>query len=112
MPCDSKPFRIGQTLDQRKKQVRDSIAALDAKLKKRLVRPVVGANGAIAFAGWNEERNGITDNCAYRRIMATGSALARAEIARAEMLAGRKVNPQTVALGVHSHDGGDTWSQH
>ena len=110
MPCDSKPFRVGQTLDQRKQQVRDAITSIDALLKKRNVRPIVGPNGAITFAGIADDiRAGITDACIYRRIMASGSALARAEIARAEAMAGRKVNVQTVASGVHSHDGGDTW---
>jgi hypothetical protein len=44
--------------------------------------------------------------------MATGSAMAKTAIARAEALAGRSVNRQAVAQGHHSHDGGATWHQH
>jgi hypothetical protein len=51
----------------------------------------------------------VTDACAYRRIMATNSALARAAIARAEQLSGRSVDKAAVAHGMHSHDGGVTW---
>ena len=43
----------------------------------------------MAFVGLSDdERARVTDACAYRRIMSTGSALARAAIARAEQ-AGR-----------------------
>ena len=113
MPCDSRPFRVGQTLEQRKTQVREAINAIDALLKKRNARPVVGPQGAITFVGISDDvRSGITDACIYRRIMSTGSALARAEIARAEAMSGRKVNPQAVASGVHSHDGGHSWGTH
>lgn len=103
-----------QTLAERIAEITKAVEALDAKLKKRLVKPVVGPQGAITFKGWDDpaERNGITDACAYRRIMATGSALARAEIARAEQLAGRTVNRQVIGQGVHSHDGGRTWGSH
>jgi len=48
----------------------------------------------------------------YRRLMATGSALAKAKIAAAEALAGRAVSRQALANGVHSHDGGRTWGSH
>lgn len=36
----------------------------------------------------------------------------RAEIARAEQIAGRSVDRQVLAAGVHSHDGGKTWVGH
>ena len=35
----------------------------------------------------------------------------KAEIARAEALAGRTVDRKVVAAGVHSHDGGTTWNR-
>ena len=38
--------------------------------------------------------------------MSSGSALARAAVARAEQLAGRQVDRRAVAVGAHSHDGG------
>lgn len=109
MVCETR-IKPRQTLAERKAEIQRRISELDAKLKKRLVTPVVGPQGAITFTGWAEaDRDGITDACAYRRLMATGSALARAEIARAAQLAGRAINTQAVASGVHSHDGGATW---
>lgn len=62
--------------------------------------------------GWDEaERDGVTDACAYRRLMVSGSALAKAAIAHAEQLAGHSVDRRVVAHGVHSHDGGQTWHE-
>lgn len=108
MPCDTR-LRPKQTIQERADEIRKAIANLDSLLKKRRVRVTVGPQGAIAFSGWPEsERNGITDACAYRRIMATGSALAKAEIARAEQLSGRAIDRKVIAQGVHSHDG-VTW---
>jgi len=103
-----------QTVQERIAEVLKAVAALEAKLKKGLVKAVVGPQGAITFKGWDDaaERNGVTDACAYRRIMATGSALARAEIAKAEQLAGRGVDRKAVARGVHSHDAGRSWHNH
>ena len=58
-------------------------------------------------------RDGITDNCAYRRIMGpTGSTADKLAIQKAEQLAGRTVNKVAVGQGVHSHDGGKTWHKH
>lgn len=111
MPCDTvrKP---NQTLSERKAEVLKAVERLDALLKKRQVKVRIGPQGAIAFDGFDADRNGVTDACAYRRIMATGSTLAKMEIARAEQLAGRSVNRQAVAVGAHSHDGGHTWHDH
>ena len=111
MPCDSTPRRKGQSLTERKAEVSAAVSALDRALLRRTVRPVIGPQGAVTFAGWESGREGVTDACAYRRIMATGSALARAEIARAEAMAGRTVNRQAIAAGIHSHDGGQTWGK-
>ncbi len=118
MPCDT--YRQPeQTITQRKEQIRDTIDQLAKDLIAGRVKPVVGPNGAIAFQGFTSsggvisspllQRNNVTDNCAYRRIMVQGSAAAKMAIFRAEKLAGRSVSKQTVAAGVHSHDGGSTW---
>lgn len=99
-----------QTIQERIAEIKAAIEALDKSLLRRKVKPVVGPQGAITFTGWDvKDRNGVTDACAYRRIMATGSALARAEIARAEQLAGRSVDRKVVGQGTHSHDGGQSW---
>lgn len=109
MPCWN-TFRKGQTLTERKVEVKKALTRLEQLIASRKVTVKVGPQGAVAFAGWTEEDRGrITDTCAYRQIMSTGGALARAEIARAEQMAGRTVNKQAVAQGVHSHDGGRTF---
>lgn len=112
MPCDSK-LRPGQSISERKTEIIDAIAKLSAGLTAGKIKPKIGPTGGIAFEGWTEnDRNRITDACAYRRLMATGSAMAKAAIAKAEQLAGRGVNRQAVAQGHHSHDDGHTWHSH
>lgn len=110
MVCDT-ILRNRQTLSERKAEVKKAITALDKLLQSKKAKAVVGPQGAIAFQGWdNQERSGVSDACAYRLIMVSGSALAKAAIARAEQLAGRSVSKQAVGQGVHSHDGGNSWS--
>lgn len=109
MPCDTQ-MKPKQTVQERIAEIKEKISKLDAMLKKRQVKVVIGPQGAVAFAGWQtEDRAGITDACAYRRVMATGSALARSEVERAERLAGRRVDTKVVAAGIHSHDSGVNW---
>jgi hypothetical protein len=87
------------------------VAKLSEGLASGKIKPRVGPQGAIAFIGLtDEERDGVTDACAYRRIMVSGSSLARLSIARAEQLAGRTVDRSVVAQGTLSHDGGTTWN--
>jgi hypothetical protein len=109
MPCDT-PVRTNQTIQQRAADVRRVLSRVEELIMKRLVKVRVGRQGAVAFDGLSDEdRDGVTDACIYRRIMATGSALARAQIARAEQLAGRGVDRKVIANRVHSHDGGKSW---
>jgi hypothetical protein len=110
MPCTSRPFRIGQTARERIDQVKAAVDRLSQGLTAGRIKAKVGPQGAIAFEGFTE-RDGVTDACAYRRLMVQGSASARAAVARAEQLAGRSVNKETVTAGVHSHDGGTTWHE-
>lgn len=111
MACDTR-LRPRQTIQERVTEVRKAIESLDRQLMRRQVRVVVGQQGAVAFTGWAEQdRNGVTDACAYRRLMATGSVLAKAEIARAEQMAGRTVDRKVLAAGTHSHNGGQTWEK-
>lgn len=107
MACDTQPV-AGQTLTQRKAEVRETLARLMADLVSGRVRAVVGPQGAIAFQGWTD-RARITDGCAYRLVMSTGTTAAKLAIMKAEQLAGRSVNRQAVMAGHHSHDGGKTW---
>lgn len=108
MVCDTKWTKAGQTLTERKKEISETVAQLSRDLAAGRIKVVIGQQGAVAFDGWTN-RAAITDACAYRRIMATGSPLAKAKIAAAEALSGRSVNRATVTAGVHSHDGGRTW---
>lgn len=113
MACDTQPMK-NQTLSQRKQQVKEIIAFTDELIRKRKVGIVVDKRtGAIAFTGMTpQERGNVSDACTYRLIMATGTASAKQAIARAELLAGRGVNKQALAAGIHSHDGGASWSSH
>ncbi len=112
MACDTR-LKPRQTIQERAVEVREATVRLAAALAAGRVQVKIGANGVPVFTGWDEQsRDGITDACAYRRIMATGSALARMAIAKAEQMSGRAVNKQAVAAGHHSHDGGVTWHTH
>lgn len=108
MPCDTR-LKVGQTITERKVEVREAIDALSRSLVAGRARAIINkANGAIAFEGWAEGRDArVTDACAFRLIMVTGSALAKQAIARAEALAGRTVSRQALAQGIHAHAGPD-----
>jgi hypothetical protein len=109
MPCHTK-LKRKQTIQQRAEEVRRAVTRLSDALISGRVKARVGPQGAIAFEGWDAaERDGVTDACAYRRLMITGSVLAKAAIARAEQLAGRSVDRRVIAHGMHSHDSGRTW---
>jgi len=104
MPCMNRPNR---TPLQRTRQL-EALKRLDAALAAGTVTVTVGATGAVAFRAWTD-REGVTDVCAYRALAAANSAALRRAVMRAEALAGRKLDARTVAAGVHSHDGGQTW---
>jgi hypothetical protein len=115
MPCDTelrwnRRANRRQTIKERAEEVREVVKRVEAKVASGVVKAKVGPQGAVAFEGLtDEDRDGVTDACIYRRLMATGSVLARAKIAQAEAMSGRTVNRQAIATGHHSHDGGKTW---
>lgn len=112
MPCDRK-LKQNQTIQQRVTEIRKVTENLVKAIAMGRVKAKVGPQGAIAFIGLSdEERDGVTDACAYRRLLTSGSPSALQAIARAEALAGRSVNRQTVAVGAHSHDNGVSWHSH
>lgn len=112
MPCDTR-LKKNQTIQQRAAEVRTVVDNLARGLATGRYKAKVGPQGAIAFTGLtDEERDSVTDACAYRRLMASGSPMALQAIAKAEALAGRSVDRQAVAVGAHSHDGGRTWHAH
>jgi hypothetical protein len=112
MSCDLWVQRARDAAEaaQRAAELKKKTEALSKAIEAGKVRVKVGPQGAVAFEGW-VDRGPITDACAYRRLMSSGSALAKAKIAGAEQAAGVKVNRKVVASGVHSHDGGKTWHE-
>lgn len=109
MPCDT-VRNEGQTLEQRNEQVKKALTRLELALTQGRAKVRIGPTGGVAFDGWKpEDRDGVTDTCAYRTLTMQGSFALRTAVARAEMQQGRKVNTNAVAAGTHSHDGGKTW---
>ena len=109
MPCDT----VKELSDYQREQQQEALDRLEGMLNNGTVNVRVSANGAIAFNGWSEQdRAGLYDLCAYRRLSAENSPELRAAVMRAEAMAGTKVNERTIAAGVHSHDGGKTWGAH
>lgn len=112
MPCDTQ-LKPEQTITERKVEVKKAVARINAGLVSGKIKPKVSPRGGIVFEGLTTaDRDGVTDACAYRRIMVEGSTLAKMAIARAETLAGRQVDKQAIGQGLHSHDGGKTWHDH
>lgn len=112
MVCDTQTLP-GQTLSQRKDEVRRATEALSKGLAAGRIKVKLGPQGAVVFEGLSaSERSRVSDGCLLRRVLVEGSALAKAKIAQAEQLAGRSINKQAVAQGVHSHDGGKSWHKH
>lgn len=112
MPCDTR-LKRNQTISERKIEILKATEKFVQGIKSGSVKVKVDPKGGIVFTGISDEdRDGLTDACAYRRVMASGSAMAIAAIARAEQMAGRSVDKQLVGQGYHSHDGGKTWHDH
>lgn len=111
MPCIGTPLSKDQTLAQRLTQVDQALKRLEQYIQTGTVRIGIGTNGAIAFQGW-QDREGISDVCAFRSLTATNSWVLRQAVLRAEGMSGRKVNPKAVEAGMHTHDGGKTWGKH
>lgn len=109
MPCNTR-LKPRQTVSQRAAEIRKAGERIDALLAAGRVKATVGKQGGIAFTGIPDDvRDGMTDACVYRAIMARGSHAAKLAIAKAEKLAGRAVDKKVVASGLHSHDNGETW---
>lgn len=100
-----------QTPAQRKAQVRKAISTISELLASRKVQLKVGPQGAVTFTG-TFDRADMADACIYRLVKSGGSAAAKLALQRAEMTSGTAVNRAAMAAGVHSHDGGKSWSTH
>lgn len=113
MSCDTM-LRPRQTLTERKAEVKKAVTLLDKLIAAGQVTVRVGTDGmskgAVAFKGWADvERSGVSDACALRQLMVSGSAQTKLKLMQAQQMAGQSFNRQTLAAGVHSHDGGSTW---
>ena len=112
MTCDTR-LKPRQTISERKDEVRRVQERVVSGLKSGKIKPVIDKKGGITFAGMTEdERDGVTDACIYRRVLVSGSQLALQAIQRAEQLSGKMVDRQLVAQGYHSHDAGASWHKH
>lgn len=111
MPCDTWRAAPEQTLSARKTQINEIMARVTVLLAKRQIKPIVDRkSGAITFDGIPSVlRQGVSDACIYRRLVAGKSPVAAAELKRAEAAAGRPIDRQSVNAGIHSHDGGASW---
>ena len=107
MPCMTQP-----TLTElQKASQRTALQRLEQAIGAGTVKVTIGRQGGIALVGWAEaDRSGVSDLCAYRAL-ANSPAMRRA-VLRAEAMNGNKLDPRAIASGLHSHDGGSTWSRH
>lgn len=106
MPCITQPNRTPVQI----KRQDEAIKRLEALLASGAVTATVGATGSVAFKGWAEQdKGGVSDLCAYRKLAASNSPALRRAVMRAEAMAGRKVDPRAINAGTHSHDGGQSW---
>jgi hypothetical protein len=101
----------GQTLQERMTQVERALKRLEQYLSTGSARVMIAPNGAVAFANW-QDRDNVSDVCAYRALAAGNSWALRQAVAKAEAQSGRKVNARAVAAGFHSHDNGHSWGKH
>ena len=106
MPCTS---QANLSADQARR-MSDAIKRLEMALGNNSASLVIGAAGSIAFKGWND-KEGVSDLCAYRALASSNSPALRRAVMRAEAL-GTKINPRAIAAGMHSHDGGQSWGHH
>lgn len=106
MPCTSQR-------SQKPDEVREALKRLERLLGGGGVALRIGANGAIYFDGWMpSDRKGFSDVCAFMELRTQGSFELQQAIQRAEIMAGRQIDMQQIAAGVHTHDGGKTWGSH
>jgi hypothetical protein len=107
MPCITQPTLT----EQQRQSQRDALKRLQDALGAGVVQIVVGRGGSIALKGWrDEDRSGVSDLCAYRALSNTPEM--RRALLKAEAMSGNRMDPRAMASGLHSHDGGASWSRH
>lgn len=107
MPCLTQPTLT----EQQKAAQRTALARLEAALGAGTVKVLIGRQGGVTFTGWlDADREGVSDLCAYRAL--SNSPAMRRAVLRAEAMGGNRMDPRAIASGLHSHDGGQSWSRH
>ncbi len=106
MPCLTTP-----NLTAPQKQARlTAVQRLRALLAAGTVTVAVGRTGGVALVGWADaDRGGVSDLCAYRALSNTPEM--RRALLKAEAASGHRMDPRAIASGLHSHDGGSSWSR-
>lgn len=105
MPCLTQPAAT----PAKKALQKTALERLVAAIGTGSIKVVIG-RGSVAFGGWrDDQREGISDLCAYRAI--ANQPEVRRAIFRAEAMSGNKIDPRTIASGLHSHDNGASWSR-
>lgn len=82
----------------------EALKRLEAKLASGDVQVVIGPQGALAFKGWTDN-DGVSDLCAYRKLMSDNSPEFRRALMKAQIMAGRDIDLTQISEGQHSHDG-------
>ena len=111
MACESYRISNEQTEAERREEIDAAIAALEADIAAGKVTVRVGEQGAVAFEGWaaGAEKH-IADSCAALTLQYQGSWAYTQAVQAAAAACGTTYSPAAVAAGIHSHDGGATWS--
>ena len=89
MPCDSRPLKSKETLQQRMEADKKRLQKLEQDLMQKKIQVQIGPTGAIGFVGWSaSDREGISDVCAYRMLTSQNSFALKTAVQRAEMISG------------------------
>lgn len=106
MPCLTQPSTPAVKLRQR-----TALERLQQAIGAGAVTVTVGRAGSVALNGWRDaDREGVSDLCAYRALANTPEM--RRALLKAEAASGNRMDPRAIGSGLHSHDGGNTWSRH
>lgn len=110
MACETIRFPE-QTPEERAAEISEAMTGLERQLADGTARLVVDPlTGAVGFDGWRDRRF-ITDACAFNSLDQQQSPALAAALWEAQAQ-GLVISREAIARGVHTHDGGQTWSTH
>ncbi len=111
MACYTMRRTRQQTEEERRAEIEEALTKLERGLMAGEVTVEISYDGAICFVGW-EDRNDVADVCAFETLSQRDSLALQQAVEAAQSISGFEVNREKVAAGIHSHDGGKTWSSH